>query len=209
MSSIICSMVFQSSFLPGRPNREGSCPMYFRTASASSWYRIMRWSRGLMSSVSIVFKAYTLIAFLIFRCPKYLGRNHWPDTRFHSANICFALMDRISWMNPVSISFLCSSRFRPWTTTSRYSFSVSLSNGKVSNPGVSSGMSSILRMMWEIVWKSLRVGCISVSFRSMENTSSFCRMVVNRSINPVSSWEDPSLTADEYSVIEIPVNGCW
>ena len=209
MSSIICSMVFQSSFLPGRPNREGSCPVYFWTASASSWYRIMRWSRGLISSVSIVFKVYMLIAFLIFRCPKYLGRNHWADTRFHSAIICLALIDRISCVNPVSISFLCSSRFCPWTTTSRYSFSVSLSNGKVSNPGVSSGMSSILRMMWEIVWKSLRVGCISVSFRSMENTSSFCRMVVNRSINPVSSWEDSSLTADEYSVIEMPVNGCW
>ena len=149
-----------------------------------------------------------LIAFLIFRWPKYLGRNHWSDTRFHSATICFASMDRISLVNPASISFLCSSRFCPWTTTSRYSFSVSFNNGRVSNPGVSSGISSILRMIQAIVWKSLRVGCISVSFRSTENTSSFCRMVFNKTMKAVSNWEASSFPADEYSEIEMPVNGC-
>ena len=100
------------------------------------------WSRGLTASGLTDFKAYRLIAFLIFFCPKYLGRNHWALTLFHSASICVAFISRISLVNPVSTVAFISSRFLPRADTSRYSSRVSLNEDAVSNPGVSSGMSS-------------------------------------------------------------------
>ena len=98
------------------------------------------WSRGLTASGLTGFKAYRLIAFLIFFCPKYLGRNHWALTLFHSASICVAFISRISLVNPVSTVAFISSRFLPRADTSRYSSRVSLNEDAVSNPGVSSGV---------------------------------------------------------------------
>ena len=131
------------------------------------------WSRGLTASGLTGFKAYRLIAFLIFFCPKYLGRNHWALTLFHSASICVAFISRISLVNPVSTVAFISSRFLPRADTSRYSSRVSLNQDAVSNPGVSSGMSSTFRTMSAVVWKSMRVGCISVSLSSVGNTDNF------------------------------------
>ena len=165
------------------------------------------WSRGLTASRFTGLRAYARSSLIIFLCPKYLGRNHWADTRFHSANIGPAFIFRISLVNPFSIAALTSSRFLPCSATFRYSSSVSFNKGVVSSSGVSSGISSIFRIMAAIISKSLRVGWISVSFSKTEKTDSFNCMAVSKPMKVVSVCAASSLRADEYSWIVIPVSG--
>ena len=93
-------------------------------------------------------------------------------------------------------------------------------------PNVRAGEKSVLKKICTVMKLCLFLLLITIYSVSAESVAQNVRLsmekkseslvkvlnelvVVNRSINPVSSWEDPSLTADEYSVIEIPVNGCW